>query len=120
MPIYEYLCSQEHRFELKQSFTAETVATCPTCATQAKRLFNMPAVVYKGSGFYTTDYARKGTDSSPSPTEKKSDVKGEAKGDTKGEKKDGAATSEKKPEAKSESKSEAKSSPKEAAPAASK
>jgi putative FmdB family regulatory protein len=116
MPIYEYLCPQEHRFELKQSFSAETIATCPTCSTQAKRLLNVPAVVYKGSGFYTTDYARKGADSSPAPSEKKSEAKGEAKTETKSEKKDSAATSEKKSEAKSESKSASS----EAAPAAAK
>jgi len=115
MPIYEYLCPQEHRFELKQSFSAETIATCPTCSTQAKRLLHVPAVVYKGSGFYTTDYARKGTDSENG-----------SKPDAKGEKKEGAAASsesksEAKTETKTETKSESKNTPaKEASPAAAK
>ena len=60
MPIYEYECvSCKHRFELKQGFDAEPTESCPLCQATSRRLFHAPTVIYKGSGFYTTDYARK-------------------------------------------------------------
>ncbi|MBI2855295.1 MAG: zinc ribbon domain-containing protein [Chloroflexi bacterium] len=60
MPIYEYECgSCNHRFELKQGFDAEPVEICPRCQGTSRRMFHSPAIIYKGSGFYTTDYARK-------------------------------------------------------------
>lgn len=58
MPIYEYLCVNKHRFEIRQGFDAATVSPCPTCNTDARRVIRPPAVHYKGSGFYTTDYGR--------------------------------------------------------------
>ena len=61
MPIYEYECSNcNHRFELKQGFDAEPTESCPACGGLSRRKFHAPTVIYKGSGFYTTDYARKG------------------------------------------------------------
>ncbi|MDA0987685.1 MAG: zinc ribbon domain-containing protein [Chloroflexi bacterium] len=60
MPIYEYECiSCNNRFELKQGFDAETTQSCPLCQSMSRRKFHAPTVIYKGSGFYTTDYARK-------------------------------------------------------------
>ena len=60
MPIYEYQCGAcDHRFEMKQGFDAETTQFCPLCNSASKRKFHSPTVIYKGSGFYTTDYARK-------------------------------------------------------------
>ena len=60
MPIYEYQCGAcNHRFEMKQGFDAETTQSCPLCNSASKRKFHSPTVIYKGSGFYTTDYARK-------------------------------------------------------------
>ena len=60
LPIYEYQCeSCSHKFELKQSFDAEPTQKCPSCSATSKRLFHPPAVIYKGTGFYTTDYGRK-------------------------------------------------------------
>ena len=61
MPIYDYECvSCNHRFELKQGFDAEPRESCPLCQGLSRRRFHAPTVIYKGSGFYTTDYARKG------------------------------------------------------------
>ena len=75
MPIYEYQCvSCKHRFELKQGFDAEPTESCPLCQATSRRMFHAPTVIYKGSGFYTTDYARKdqpsdsGDSSSNEPT----------------------------------------------------
>lgn len=60
MPTYDYQCSEcGNRFELRQGFDAEPVEVCPRCQGRAHRRFHSVAVIYKGSGFYTTDYARK-------------------------------------------------------------
>ena len=60
MPIYVYKCKKcSNQFELKQGFDAETTQPCPECFGTGKRQFYSPAVIYKGSGWYTTDYARK-------------------------------------------------------------
>jgi putative FmdB family regulatory protein len=58
MPLYDYKCENGHVFELMQSFTAERVSTCGGCGASATRMMSVPMVVYKGSGFYTTDYGR--------------------------------------------------------------
>lgn len=61
MPIYDYECDEcGHRFELKQSFNAEPECVCPHCEGKARRKFHSVAVIYKGSGFYTTDYKKNG------------------------------------------------------------
>ena len=95
MPIYDYECEKcGHRFDLRQHFDAEPVGTCPNCAGRTRRRFHSVAVIYKGSGFYTTDYKNNGY--SP-PGEEKSEKKAppvpKAK-DTKAEDKT-ATTSEK-------------------------
>ena len=60
MPIYEYQClSCNHRFELKQGFDSDPTESCPLCQGVSRRRFHVPTVIYKGNGFYTTDYARK-------------------------------------------------------------
>ena len=59
MPRYDYEClSCGHVFELRQSFSADPVGTCPQCEGRSRRKFHAVPVIYKGSGFYTTDYAR--------------------------------------------------------------
>ena len=60
MPIYEYRCANGHTFEVFQSMSEDPVAACVECGAPAERLLSAPAVHFKGSGFYTTDYARKG------------------------------------------------------------
>ncbi len=56
MPVYEYKCKNCHyRFELKQSFNDDPIVTCPQCASKAKRIFSPVPIIFKGSGFYTTD-----------------------------------------------------------------
>ena len=58
MPLYEYECTNQHRFELRQGFYDTPVASCPTCEGKSRRVMHSVAVHYKGSGFYTTDYGR--------------------------------------------------------------
>ncbi len=59
MPLYEYKCKKcAHRFERIQSFSAEDVKECPVCQGEVERLISTPARPhFKGSGFYSTDYA---------------------------------------------------------------
>jgi putative FmdB family regulatory protein len=58
MPIYEYRCRNGHEFEVFQSMSEEPVSRCPECDAPVERIFHPVAVHFKGSGFYTTDYAR--------------------------------------------------------------
>ena len=60
MPIYEYRCANGHRFEVSQSMSDDPVTACGECGAPVERVFHPVAVHFKGSGFYTTDYARKG------------------------------------------------------------
>ena len=60
MPIYEYRCENGHSFEAFQSMSDEALDRCEVCEAPASRVLSAPAVHFKGSGFYTTDYARKG------------------------------------------------------------
>ena len=60
MPIYEYRCRNGHTFEVFQSMSDDPVAACEQCGAPVERVFHPVAVHFKGSGFYTTDYAKKG------------------------------------------------------------
>ena len=61
MPIYEYECSLCHlHFERKQRFDEEPVAICPKCQGRARRVLHSIPVIFKGSGFYTTDNRKGG------------------------------------------------------------
>ena len=67
MPTYAYQCeSCGNEFDLRQSFSASTEQPCPACEGVGRRRLSLPAVIYKGTGFYTTDYARKGMSDSSS------------------------------------------------------
>src|SRR5689334_24475728 len=64
MPLYEYECQVEGtRFEVIQKFSDAPLTVCPTCGGAVRRLISSPAIQFKGSGWYITDYAKKsGTD----------------------------------------------------------
>ncbi len=76
MPIYEYRCSDGHDFEVVQKMIDDPVTKCEVCGKPVERVFSPVAVHYKGSGFYTTDYARKGQDKGSKAGESKSDSGG--------------------------------------------
>jgi putative FmdB family regulatory protein len=60
MPLYEYKCKKcGHRFERIQTYSAEDAKECPVCQGEVERLISAPAAHFKGSGFYSTDYAAK-------------------------------------------------------------
>jgi putative FmdB family regulatory protein len=59
MPTYEYMCPQCGRFELSQGIKEKALETCPTCGNPVKRLISAGGIfLFKGSGFYTTDYRK--------------------------------------------------------------
>jgi putative FmdB family regulatory protein len=60
MPLYEYECdSCGHRFEVIQKFSDALADKCPKCGSTVHKLFSSPAIQFKGSGWYITDYAKK-------------------------------------------------------------
>lgn len=114
MPTYDYECDAcGHKFELFQSISAPVEKKCPECKKlKLRRLFGTgAAVVFKGSGFYQTDYRsdsyKKAADSDKPSSESKSETKSEAKSESKSETK---SSETKKPT--EGSKSQKKKSPK--------
>lgn len=76
MPLYEYQCQKcGHRFERIQRFSDPLVKKCPECGGKVEQMISAPAVQFKGSGWYVTDYAKKSSagSSSKSEPESKSD-----------------------------------------------
>ena len=59
MPIYEYRCRKGHTFDVMQRFSDDALDTCEVCGASAQRVMHAPAVHFKGSGFYNTDYGTK-------------------------------------------------------------
>lgn len=110
MPLYEYECGAcGHRFERIQRFSDPLVHECPACGQgPVNKLLSAPAIQFKGTGWYITDYAGKKSGASQSPQEK-ADKQGEAaRADAKTEGKS-EGKSETKSETKAETKSESKS-----------
>lgn len=94
MPLYEYQCLQcKERSEVLQNISDPPHSHCPKCGGEMKKLLSAPAIQFKGSGFYKTDYASSSSSAPAAKTETKSESKSETKTETKSE-------------AKSESKSE--------------
>ncbi len=91
MPTYGYRCTScGHQFEVFQRMSDEPVQTCPKCQGKVTRMLFPAGVVFKGSGYYSTDYKESGKSSSSSANGSSPSTKG-------------------KPESKSDSKSESKS-----------
>jgi putative FmdB family regulatory protein len=60
MPLYEYRCDAcGHTFEVIQKFSDAPIAVCPVCGGAVQKLMSSPAIHFKGSGWYVTDYAKK-------------------------------------------------------------
>ena len=67
MPLYEYQCEAcEERFERIQKFSDPPVEICPSCGGTVKKLPSSPAIQFKGTGWYITDYAKKSSTESSS------------------------------------------------------
>ena len=70
MPIYEYKCSTcDMSFEERQGFDADPVCACPQCQNEARRQFRPAPIIFKGSGFYVTDYPSGASSTLKSSTE---------------------------------------------------
>jgi putative FmdB family regulatory protein len=93
VPLYEYECTKcQHRFERIQLFSAPPASVCPACGGPVSQLLSAPAIHFKGSGWYVTDYAgkspaAKGSNGNGSKAEKKPETKAETKTES-GAKKD--------------------------------
>ncbi len=92
MPIYGYKCTQcGHEFEVQQKFSDEPLQVCPKCQGKLNKVFYPAGVIFKGSGFYTTDYkgsGKSGETNGSSPSSDgtpggKSEPKPESKPDSK-------------------------------------
>ncbi len=91
MPLYEYQCKKcGHRFEKIQKFSDRMVKKCPECGGQVEQMISAPAVQFKGSGWYVTDYPKKGSSTGSSNS-----------GDSAGKESKESKKEEKKPESSS-------------------
>lgn len=63
MPTYDYRCSKGHRYEKQEPFGSPSEHDCEKCGAVAKRQLSVPALAFKGSGFYKTDSRKSGSDS---------------------------------------------------------
>src|ERR1700730_3722220 len=97
MPIYEYVCDKcGRKTEVIQSFKQAPPKSCPHCGGKLKKAFSAPAIQFKGSGFYITDYAgKRGEDSKAAEKSEKAEKSAKAEPSEKSEKADKAAKTEK-------------------------
>ena len=88
MPLYEYQCKKcGHRFEKIQKFSDKLVKKCPECGGAVEQTISAPAVQFKGSGWYVTDYAKKShapASSDPGSKDSKESKKEEKKAESSG------------------------------------
>jgi putative FmdB family regulatory protein len=74
VPIYEYVCpSCQHRFEVKQSMSDPPVSICTRCGQAVTKVISAPAIMFKGTGWYVTDYSDKMKPGTDAKVEEKSD-----------------------------------------------
>ena len=79
MPLYEYQCeSCAKRFERIQKYSDPPIDTCPSCGAHVKKLMSSPAIQFKGSGFYITDYPKKSQADTGKPQSDSAGAKGES------------------------------------------
>ena len=87
MPIYEYQCATCGTIEVTQRITDKALSKCPTCKSKVKRLISNTSFQLKGTGWYITDYARKGQTNGDSKSD--SGSKDASSAESKGESKKG-------------------------------
>ena len=68
MPIYEYRCEKGHTFDVMQSMSDDPLTACEVCGAPVQKVLHAPAVHFKGSGFYNTDYGKGGKSKSSAPS----------------------------------------------------
>ena len=76
MPLFEYACEVcGHTFEVLQKFSDPPPAECTSCGGKVERLVSAPAIQFKGTGWYVTDYAKKGAEPSKAENADKAEKK---------------------------------------------
>jgi len=96
MPLYEYHClTCGHTFDAIQKFSDAPLSDCPECGERVEKCMSAPAIQFKGSGFYITDYAKKGK--GPGKVAEKPGKKKSGSGDTTAKKTDPKPKSDAKP-----------------------
>jgi putative FmdB family regulatory protein len=60
MPIYEYKCENGHVFDVMQKLSEDPLTTCVECGAPVRKVLHPVGIAFKGSGFYSTDYSKKG------------------------------------------------------------
>ena|ERR1700704_4110456 len=118
MPLYEYECKKcHHRFEKIQKFSDRMVKKCPECGGPVEQMISAPAVQFKGSGWYVTDYAKKSSSGSASDggssKDSGKDSKKEDKSSSDGSSKEGSSKESSSKEGSSKESSSKESSSKE-------
>ena len=89
MPIYEYRCAScGHQFDVQQRFSDAPLTVCPKCQGKLSKVFHPAGVIFKGSGFYTTDYKGAGKAGSNGSAPDSDSKGGESKPESKPESKD--------------------------------
>jgi putative FmdB family regulatory protein len=105
VPLYEYQCKKcQHKFEKIQKFSDRPIKKCPECGSPVEKVMHAPAVQFKGTGWYVTDYGGKGDKAENSKPEGSSEKKESAA------KEDGAKSKDSKDKDSSSKKSESKKS----------
>lgn len=112
MPVYEYQCQKCGEFEVTQRITEKPLGKCPTCKGKVKKLISNTSFQLKGTGWYITDYARKGQngDSTGAKDTGKSESKTETKSESKKSESASSSSSSEKPASSSSTPSSASTS----------
>ncbi len=112
MPIYEYKCENGHVFDVMQRMTDEALTECQECGAPAVRVLHSPAIHFKGSGFYNTDYgkAKKGGANGGSSSEGSGESKSSESGSGESKSSDSGSGDSKSSDSKSSGDSKAKAS----------
>jgi putative FmdB family regulatory protein len=104
VPIYEYKCDNGHVFDVMQKMSDEPLTECQECGAPAVRVLHSPAVHFKGSGFYNTDYGKKkkGANGAGSSGEGSSESKSSDSGSSDSKSSDSSKSESKTPAAKAD------------------
>jgi putative FmdB family regulatory protein len=97
MPTYEYTCRDcGHTFDVVQKMTDDALTVCPECGGQLRKVFGVPAIAFKGSGFYATDHGKKARKHDDRSEKAKPDADGKKAAASSGEGTAGTTTPKKK------------------------
>ena len=116
MPIYEYRCTKGHSFDVSQPINDDPLTKCEVCGSPVERVLHSPAVHFKGSGFYNTDYGTKKRQREQKSSEREqknsaSESSSSSSSDSSSSESSSSGGGEKKSESKSSSSDKAKPAP---------